>query len=225
MIHLYTVTARRPDPLDRPGIDGAPLRHHACGPLYATVSEHPRAPATGAHNATAHAEVVAAVAERVPAVPIRFGVDHADVVSLREALAAAEDTLLETLERVGDAVEFVVRPTSTPARPARVTIPHDSAEDRGRTYLEDRLRERRNAREARERVADDLSAATAPLEQHAIETNDHVGRAGAERCFLVRRRQTADFREAAREVLAGRDDLLLGGPWPPYTFVGDGAAP
>jgi hypothetical protein len=221
VIHLYAVTAIAPTPPDVRGIDDAPLRHPACGALHATISEHPHAPAASAASATAHAAVVAAVAEQLPTVPIRFGVDHSDAASLRRSLAEAEHTLLRTLERVGDAVEFVIRSRAAPPPPSPVVIPDDGTDARGRTYLQDRLRAQQEARTAEERLRTELAAATAPLAEHASETTDRVGRAGPERCFLVARAQTSRFAEAADELLDGRDELLLVGPWPPYTFVGD----
>jgi hypothetical protein len=224
VIHLYAVSALAPDPPDVRGIDGAPLRHPACGALHATVSDHPRAPAPSVESATSHAAVIAAVAEQVPTVPIRFGVDHTDAVSLRRSLSEVEDTLLRTLERVGDAVEFVLRAGASPPTTTPVAIPDDGTDARGRTYLEDRLRAQQEARATEERRRTALATAAAPLAEHAIETTDRVGRAGPERCFLVARAQARRFAEVAAEVLADRDELLLGGPWPPYTFAGDVAA-
>jgi hypothetical protein len=225
VIHLYAVTADAPPALDVLGIDGVPLHHPACGALHATISEHPRAPTVSADSATAHAAVVAAVAEQVPAVPIRFGVDHTDVGSLQEALAEVERSLLDTLARIGDGVEFVVRATAAPPPAPQVTIPANGTVARGRTYLEERLRERHALRDTHERIAADLATVTAPLIDRALDTADRVGHAGPERCFLVPRAQAPRFAAAAGEALDGRDDLLVGGPWPPYTFAGEAVSP
>ncbi|WP_052667832.1 GvpL/GvpF family gas vesicle protein [Nitriliruptor alkaliphilus] len=227
MIHLYTVATRLPR-LSIGGIDDAPLLHVPCGPLIATCSEHPSTPGASRERAVAHAEVVAAVTEQVPAVPVRFGVAHADVDGLRAALAEAEATLLRTVALTGDAVEYVVRATTplgtpdTARRPEPASVPSTGEHTPGRAYLEGRLAEARAARDARTARATDLAAVTAPLSDHVLRVADREGHAGPERCFLVRRATSGVFRAAAEEALADRPDLLLGGPWPPYTFAETG---
>jgi hypothetical protein len=220
VIHLYALTAGPPPPVDVAGIDGAPLSTVDAGALLAVASEHAAAPPATASNALAHATVIAAVGEMVPSLPIRFGAHHRDHAAVRSALAETEDLLLATLARVGHAVEYVVRaePAPTVAAPVPATTGED--EGRGRRYLEERLAEQRAAGAAEAAVRDRVAAATTGLEPLATEVTERLGRAGPERCFLVDRGTRAAF-EAAAATATAAADLVLGGPWPPFTFAAE----
>jgi hypothetical protein len=220
VIHLYAVTAAPPPPVGVAGIDGVALSTVDAGALLAVASEHAAAPPATASNALAHATVIAAVGEQVPSVPVRFGAQHRDQAAVRSALTETEDLLLATLARVGNAVEYVVRAEATPATGDPVPTPVDEGEGRGRRYLEERLAEQRAARAAEDAVRERVAAATTGLEGLAIEISERLGRAGPERCFLVDR-SARDAFEAAASAATADPDLVLGGPWPPFTFAAE----
>jgi hypothetical protein len=222
VIHLYAVTGEAPQELDEvTGIEDTAVTSVRCDDLHAVVSEHAHPPATTQHNALVHAHVVGVASRRQAAVPIRFGVDHADVAALRGAIAGAAPTLRTTLARVGDAVEFVVRSATPAPGPAAVTVPGGDVPDRGRSYLEARLADQRAAADARSRATSTLVAASSGLDDLARTTLTTDGHAGPERCFLVPRAQVDDFVATASVLIEDRDDLVFGGPWPPYTFARD----
>jgi hypothetical protein len=225
VIHLYAVTATPPTELLTTGVEDAPPAVHAAGALHAVVSEHDRAPATTAANALAHARVVADVADRTPCLPVRFGTHHLDVAALRTALTEVESAALAALVEVGDGVEFVVRTDpAAPADPAPTDpVPAEPASDDaevppGRRYLESRLAEQRAAEASAAAVRERLAAATDPLVPLARSVTERVGRHGPERCFLVPRPEVERFEIEARAVTT-RAELVLGGPWPPFTFA------
>jgi hypothetical protein len=215
VIHLYALSSAAPStPVT--GLDGAPITHPACGSLVASVSEHPRAPEPTRERALAHAAAISAVADQVPTLPVRFGVVHTGLDPLRRTLADHEEDLLGALDRVGGCVEFVVRGAPPPqAPPPRPPLPDEG----GRAYMQRRLTEDRAARERDAATAAVVTVATDPLRDLARQVLDRTGASGPERCFLVDRVQVAAFAAAAGELLAERDDLVLGGPWPPFSFT------
>jgi hypothetical protein len=220
VIHLYAVTAGPPPPLDVPGIDGVALSTVDADTLSAVASEHAAAPRATASNALAHASVIAAVGDRVPSLPVRFGAHHRDQAAVRSALAETEDVLLATLARVGHAVEYVVRAESAPVIGRTVQTPAAEGEGQGRRYLEERLAEQRAAGAAADAVRERVAVATTSLEGLAIEVTERRGRAGPERCFLVDR-SASDAFETAAAVATADLDLVVGGPWPPFTFAAE----
>jgi hypothetical protein len=209
--------------------EAGPLHIVRCGTLDAVVADLPLAPARTVEAAQQHAEVVATITARLPAVPVRFGSWHADEGSLRAALGVHAEELRDRVRAVGDAVEFLVRPAGAappPVQPVPAPAPADHAPPGtpGRSYLEGRLAQAQAARAEEREAAARLLAATAPLEPLAREHRVVRGRAGIERCFLVARDDADRFAELVRELTAGTD-LLAAGPWPPFTFAAAATGP
>ena len=223
MIHLYALARGSILPPGLVGVEGAELEIVPCGAIDAVVSEHARPPPTDRASALRHATVVAAVAERAEVVPVRYGVQHHDRAALQGGVAAAETELLRSLRRVGGHVEFVIRHerVASPAgrQPDRAPEVPVSEEQPGRRYLEHRLAEQRRARHAEQVATAELRALTRPLDGKAAVVVEHSGPHGPERCFLVEREALAVFTAAASSCLRDREELVLGGPWPPYTFA------
>jgi len=223
VIHLYALARGSILPADLVGVEGAELEIVPCGAIDAVVSEHDRPPPTDRASALRHAAVVAAVAERAEVVPVRYGVQHHDRAGLQGAVASAETELLRSLHRVGGHVEFVIRHDHAassigrpPDRAPKVTVSDDQP---GRRYLEDRLAEQRRQRRAEQVATAELRAITGPLDGKAAVVVERSGPHGPERCYLVERRALAIFTAAASSCLRDREELVLGGPWPPYTFA------
>jgi hypothetical protein len=223
MIHLYAVARGTDLPPRLTGLEGAELEIVPCGSVDAVVSEHDRSPPPNRAAALRHAAVVAAVAEHASVVPVRFGVQHVDRGSLRRAVRSAEGDLSRSLDRVGGHVEFVIRwDPSTLARseePARAPEQPEPQDAPGRRYLEARLAEQGRARDAERVATAELRALTGSLHDQAAVVVERIGHHGPERCYLVERAALASFTAAASACLQGRDELVLGGPWPPYTFA------
>lgn len=220
MIHLYGL-ARAPVAADLSGIHGAPVATLEVGDLRAVVSHHDAAVPADAVTALAHVAVIEAIAEHAEVLPVRYGPGHADAAALRAELDRARPRLHTLLDRVGRHVEFVVRAARVPAPvttgagrgPGEHTAPLS-----GRAYLEDRRAAVRAATEAVEALHDRIVDCTRPLVTAAAATEDTTGRTGPERCFLVPREAAARFAEQAQQ-LTEASDLVVGGPWPPFTFA------
>jgi hypothetical protein len=217
MIHLYAIGTK---PLSGPvlGLEGASVRQVECDGLLAAVSSHDRAAAPDERRVREHAAAVGAICAGGGALPVRFGTRYADTARLRAAVTGSHERFVELLGRVGDCVEFSVRATQPVAAPAQSRPP---AGESGRAYLERRLAEEREREEQIAAIRDDLQRMEV-LDPLARETAERTGRRTTERVFLVDQAAAEDFRAAARSLLAGRDDLVLTGPWPPYSFVDGG---
>lgn len=227
MIHVYALTGEPVDLGDVAGIDGRRVRTVACPPLHACVSDHDRAPGATRERALAHARVVAAAGDRADAVPVQFGAQHADEASLCATVAERAVPLAGALRRVGGHVEVAVRCGRPPTgggqlRPARDGARRTGDEgSSGRAYLEGRLEQERAERAAHLAAVRWLGECTGPLERLAVETTDRVGPSGPERCLLVHRDDVGALLAAAHDAADEHDDLVVVGPWPPYTFAAD----
>jgi hypothetical protein len=236
VIHLYAIAdALVPEP--PPGIDGAPVEQLGFGGLVAVVSRHQGGLARTTEMALAHAQVVADICAAGSALPVRFGSGYADAEQLRDAVAESEPRFRALLERVAGCVELGLRARTPPSASAdRVGAddggtegegaaapeegsPEGAAQGSGRAYLERRLTEQR-AREAelvRSRQRIEQAAALMPPTREAVM---RMGRQGPEMVFLVVRADVDGFARAAGQI-AEEQQLVLTGPWPPYSFVED----
>jgi hypothetical protein len=223
VIHVYALVDGPVDLGALGGVDDQPLRTVACPPFHAVVSDHDRAPEATRERALAHARVVAAAGERAAAVPVQYGAQHADEAALRGAVADRAESLRRTLSRVGGQVEVVVRfprpPFPEPSPSSEPSPPAVDAEGSGRAYLEGRLARERSERAALRDATQRLRERTAPLEPLASEAVDRTGPLGPERCLLVPADEVEPLLAAARAAADEHDDLVVGGPWPPYTFA------
>lgn len=220
MIQLHAL-ARGPVPVS--GLTGASeldLEDVTCGSLHAVVSHPdavPRRP--GRAELLVHARIVEAVCRTVEALPVRYGAFHTRTASLREAILQGEAELLGVLSRVGGGVEVVVRPREDPN--PREGSPQDGTRGSppGRAYLERRRARERAVETARRSARARLHRVAGSLSEGAAETLEIERRGRPERAFLVPRRDAETFLARARAMVAAEGDLLVGGPWPPYSFA------
>jgi hypothetical protein len=220
VIHCYALTgAPSAGPLPA-GVDDAAVTQVACGRFHAVVSEHERAPRPTREGALAHAVVVAAAAEDVPTVPVRFGSHHRDVATLRDALADRAAGLAETMAHVGSRRELVIR-SSARARAPREAARTSAPAGDGGAYLRERLTQEQQQRAAEGALRDELRRVSAPLDLLVVDVLERHGPEGPERCLLVPLHRLAETLDVARQCLADSPDIVLGGPWPPYSFVED----
>ncbi|MDP8969445.1 MAG: GvpL/GvpF family gas vesicle protein [Actinomycetota bacterium] len=216
MIHVYALTAE-PVALDGlHGVVGAAVALVDCAGLHAVVSRHRHPPAREPVRALEHAAVVEAVARTVPTLPVRFGSGYGDEQALQAAVAERRDHLSGQLRRIGHCVEFVVR---IARQPEPQSSDAGAGAGSGRAYLQRRLALDQAARSAREATRHRLRARTATLVDLAILTSEQDGPRGPEAAYLVEARDAQEFRALADEVVAGDPSLVVGGPWPPYTFA------
>lgn len=220
MIHLYALARAAVVPRVA-GIAAAPVVTLEAAGLHAVVSHHDDAVRTTADAALAHVTVMEALAEHTDVLPVRFGPGHTDAAALRAELDRVRPRLHTLLDRVAGHVEFVVRaagPSAPVAAGAGRNEVEHTAHGYGRAYLEGRRAAVLEMAEREEALRDRLHSTTEPLASAAAAVRDTTGRSGPERCFLVPRPAASAFTAQARQLTEKSGDLVVGGPWPPFTF-------
>lgn len=222
MIHLYALARDAVLPR-RPGVDGADVVTLPAGDLHACISHHHGDVPATTEAALAHVAVIEAVADRTDVLPVRFGPPVADLARLRTELDRARPELTRLLDRVGAHVEFVLRPAEAQVPVvAGAGAAADGTRGPGRAYLEGRRAAAQAVSDAQAAQRDHLRRVSGPLDAAATAVEDTTGPSGPERCFLVARDAAAAFASLAREVSEGTG-LVVGGPWPPFTFASPAA--
>jgi gas vesicle protein GvpL/GvpF len=195
MIWLYAICEQPERALPRVrGLENRQVEGIACGALLAVGTRHRDVPEVPAVDALwTHERVIEAVQAERAVVPVRFGTREPGAGSVRAALAASRETLLDALERVRGRVELAVRALE----PASV--------GGGRAYL------RRRGRAA------ELHA---KLAAYAVEARRRPERSGEllRASYLIEPSELDAFRMAI-ERLQGELTLVCTGPWPAYSFA------
>ncbi len=157
-----------------------------------------------------HHQRVTDVWERTAAcLPARYGTRFASEAQLCEQLEAQQSTLAAALERVRGTAELAVTAlwVQEPEMPADTTP--------GRAHLLEVLERTRTAK----RIADAVARAAAPLAmRQARSARPEIAASVA---LLVPRGRAQTVARALTTL--GPDDrvrILVNGPWPPYSFVG-----
>jgi hypothetical protein len=193
---LYGITrATAPDPVGE-GMGGRPLRPLTCEPLKAVISDGATPPPRDPHHMWAYHAVVERLAQHSPILPARYG-SMGDEAEIATMLAGRGRELSRALDRVGDAVEFVVHTPET-AEPAPAD-PGPSGRP-GIAYMRRRLE--------REQALRELEAIAASF------TRCPPRRLGRGLACLVDRARAERFLSYVAEHGA-----TAYGPWPPFSFV------
>jgi Gas vesicle synthesis protein GvpL/GvpF len=198
MIWLYAVCERPERPLPRVrGLEDRPLEGVACGDLLAVATRHASVPEVPAVDALwTHERVIEAIQAERAVVPVRFGTREPGVGSVRTALTASREPLLEALERVRGRVELAVRALEPEFGRG------------GRAYL----RRRRHAAELHHSLA-----------AYAVEARRRPERGGEllRASYLVEPAGLEPFRVAVERLQREhpRLELVCTGPWPAYSFA------
>lgn len=215
MIHLYGVV----DGLDElpaiEGLDGAPLERRQVEGLELVVSRTGREqPEVSDEAVLTHAQVVEELMARSEAIlPARFGRAFAGEDELASAVQTKAAELERGLTRVRGCAELGLRVLELAAAPS-TNGPRSGGE-----YMRRQLEETRR----RERIAAEFHE---PLAELAREETRFRG--GNEEllaaAYLVPEELVAAFRERVERLEDAHPDLgvLCTGPWPPYSFAGEG---
>lgn len=161
-----------------------------------------------------HQQVVDALMERQPVLPLRFGTLAQDVCACQRLLAHRGADLRAQFDRVRDRVEYAVRITGLPEPAAPDEVPGRGP---GAAYL------RQIARRARGWPASNAAFPHDSLAHHAAEKllwPRSDAQPDLRASFLVARDKAADFLADVAAFQRLRPDLGLSvtGPWPPYSF-------
>jgi hypothetical protein len=224
-LYLYAITGGFP-PVDvrREGLQGAPVFVLECGALLAVVSRYEGAAPVrvDADSALRHEGVVEALFEQRATLPVRFGTVMADEAQVRQQLDERGDVYLRALDRVRGRVELGVRVLWVDRSPASAPPARTS----GRDYLMGRLEEERRFQARKAEARSQAESFCARLSGLATDTAVQLTPTPGllfSAAFLVDREKVADFTREVALVEGGSDALrlLLTGPWPAYSFVGD----
>lgn len=224
MLHAYCVRRAGDPPPDREltGVDGSAVELLEAGGLGLWISAEAGGAAT-LQRAQEHDRVVRAALRSATPLPIRYGTRFADADRAAETLREKREEFLAALERVSGRVEMGIRVRWTAPDPRGAGAPPPAAGP-GRAYLEARRRER----EERERVRALAEEVVVGVERRFAELElpaarlllPEPGVAGT-LAHLVRRSALRRYRERVAEARGELPhlELLLSGPWAPYSFV------
>lgn len=212
MIYVYGVTTPATGAPAVAGLEDAPVEMRDVAGLAVAVSRlEGAAPALSDGAILRHAEVVDALSRSATAVlPVRFGLAFADDEALERTVRERREELGTALEHVRGCVELGLRVLAP--EPERASTEPES----GGAYLRARLRET----EARERLAAELHEALAARARDA-QRAPATGGWALSSAYLVPAASVDDFRRELEklESLHPELELVLTGPWPPYSFA------
>jgi hypothetical protein len=179
--------------------------------------------------AMAHDALVMEAMKNGPVAPMRlFTIFEDEARALTQAQLASKQ-ISQTLRRVAGRAEYGVRAGVMPAarRQARAPVPRLT----GRSFLEQKRKQLEARRKSvgvpdaeRQQIFDRLARLADEARQRDIPEGGSVWLDGA---FLVPLSAAAAFRRAvnrlATELARAGHEVVLTGPWPPYSFLDHGA--
>jgi hypothetical protein len=225
VIWVYGI-CERPDtpPPHGAGLAQAPLEGVREGELLAVISRHADPPRDPALEALwEHERVIERLMTERAVLPMRFGTKLAGDDPLREILARRQGEFLAALDHVRGRVELGVRAMQRPAAQDAGAPAVRDAPLTGRGYIDERLRATRRLEREADALHEPLAALAAAATRHPARAPDELLRAS----YLVDTSAVGEFRAAVELLQRGepRTAILCTGPWPPYSFVAETAAP
>jgi hypothetical protein len=230
------------------GVGGGPVRAIPAAGLVAVVEDVPLAEfgelALRQHledltwlerTARAHHQVVDAVAQHGPLVPLRLATVYTGAASVAGMLAERRAAFRAALDRISGRQEWGVkvylRPDPGPAAATGRAGPAPETSGAGAAYLQRRRRELTAAKDTRRAALASAEAVHAELSTHAAGARLHPPQApqltAAREPMILNAAYLMDDERGAGfpAVLAGLAGqypairLELTGPWPPYSFA------
>jgi Gas vesicle synthesis protein GvpL/GvpF len=199
--------------LCRRGLGGATLRALDRAGLAAVYSRHRSLrPRPIPELVLEHERVVEGIMARGAVLPLRFGTELASEQQLAAVLAERHDELLRSLDRVRGKAEIGIRMIAT-----RSASGDPAIDPSGRDYLLARVQEHRRSQQA----IDEVHAGLAALSRASRIRQPPRPASRFAAAYLVDAERVAEFRRQA-DRLAQRQagmQLIVTGPWPPYTFA------
>ncbi|MEN3341226.1 MAG: hypothetical protein V7644_630 [Actinomycetota bacterium] len=231
-IYVYGVV-RGGEPLELPdGVDGATVSLHDGDGLAVIVSHVADRPVQATRrNLEAHAAVLAAaLAERDPVLPMRFGIVLPDAAAVEaEVLGASRGELESLLARFAGTAEFELKALYPDQAALLEEVVRDNPRiaglrGRGGYHEQIQLGELVAAALDERRRSDEgfLLDALTPLAVDRRAREELPERVAAKLSFLVDRNRQAEFEERAEQLAQEchtRLQLRLDGPLPPHNFV------
>ncbi len=229
MIYLYAITNYPESPLPAIlGLEDVALCSVSCRELVAVISPLAASQLPPMEtNLWLHEAVIEALMADRAVLPVRFGTTLPGEVAMQATLAARYADWVMALARVCGRVELGLRVLWHSDWP--VADRSWRMADSGRAYLWARLAAERQVRDWQQRAQALAMELHTPLARLAVESTYQVlltPRLLLTAAYLVERSQVMRFRQEVETLSAAHSALsfLCTGPWPPYNFVGTGAA-
>ena len=176
------------------GLGDRPLRVVGHDGLHAVINDVDQPPSPHTDNLWAYERVIERLMQTDAVLPARFGTTAEDDDDVLALLIARHAQLTDILHQVRGAVEFAVHNGE----------PQSEKPKTGTEYMT-RLLER--------------DQGLRPFDEQVAEVTRAKRRRGSSTAYLV---EQAGAEEFVRQ--AGAQNLVVTGPWPPYSFVGDDAS-
>ena len=217
------------------GLRGQPLRHISAGEIGLWATEWQGDATLARGDALAHHDLVAAICERAPCLPVRFGTWLASEDVARRSVAEGQARFAAAVDRLGERQEIAVtllwRDASADRDPTGVGA-REKGEDPtagtgpGRAFL-DRKRTAHTATDDRTAIAEAL--ATRLRSELATEPSDvrHETCPSVEvaisMSLLARKDEAGALKARATTAVADLPGVrgVVSGPWPPYSFTAE----
>ena len=188
--------------------------------VYAAVERRRQAPALSEGALRAQHEVVAQLADRVPAVlPARFGA-FVDAGELGALVSRRRDAILASLALVRGRRQMTMRLLAADVPTLLAAMRITPGDGTGTTYLESR-----RAAAAALPIPGALADMSAAVRAYVVAERAEAGRGRvlASLYHLVEAADVASYKAAAARVQRGTEDggLTVTGPWAPYAFAPD----
>lgn len=241
--YVYAVIADTADLADVSGIGGAPLElveHRGLSALVSPVDLRDFGEDGLRRNledlgwveetARAHDAVVQAAFAATPAAPMRLATVFLDDDGVRRSLEERYDDLRAALARIDGRIEWSVKVLARPrpAEPASDGAPASGADYLRRKKAESQARQSAEAGavEASERVIEAVTSAPGVAAVRRLQPQDPrlsglEGTMLLNLAVLVERDSSAEFSARLQTLADGESavSLLVGGPWPAYSFA------
>jgi hypothetical protein len=210
------------------GLRGQPLEQITAGDLGLWATRWAGEPVLSRDDAFAHHDLVGALCDAGPCVPVRFGTWLADEAAAVRSLEDQQDRFAAAVDRLGDRREVAITLLWTdPAsfvRPGRASPAPAEPPSTGRAFM-DRQRALHAVTDERRTTADELAARLArelAADQADVRHESCPSAEVALSMSLLAGRDEADALKARATAAVGAIDGVRGvvsGPWPPYSFT------
>ena len=234
--YLAHAIGRRQSGVTGPGLRGHRLRWISGATIGLWATEWPGDATLSRDDAFAHHDLVAAICDQGPCLPVRFGTWLVSEDVARRSVQEGEARFAAAVERLGDRREIAVtllwQDGSRQPEPARVVTVAPGGVDeapklgRGRAFL-DRKRTDHAATDSRRGTAEALAErlrSELEVEQADVrhETCPSV-EVALSLSLLARRDEAGALKARATAAVAALPGVrgVVSGPWPPYSFTED----
>jgi hypothetical protein len=237
MLYLYAIIEPGCAPLDPPlGFEDVALEIVPFGAFSLVTGALAEAPPREEATILLHMEVLTALMRRCTMLPVRFGTVFPSFEELARAMNEIEASISADLQRVRGMLEFGLTVTQRGAPPIPVVLPRaadiGASCDQPGPGLRSIAAKRAEHEQREQEMLENEQLAARSCTPFLALVSEHVWRAlpalagrGVAVALLLPAARLEAFHLALAELILAAPDLkiLCTGPWPPFTFVGDGA--